>query len=208
MRGICLLLFTLFLGVEGFVQQAVGQANSKDSVAVDRLSPKVTGYVGAYFELANTGGDVAPSFGIEGNLLFLQHYHIGVYAANQNSNYRKTVIFPNEFQLKYGHAGLVAGYRTHRLKLLDYTGMVRLGFGEMFWENVETFENIYESNFTVINPMVGTEVNLGRFLKVNLGLGYRFFTGIDLPELSNSDLNSFTFTGTLKAGWFGNRKKR
>ncbi len=51
-------------------------------------------------------------------------------------------------------------------------------------------------------PQLNLEVNVNTFLRLNFGGGYRFIWGVDIPELSNSDLSQFLGQVTIKFGAF------
>jgi hypothetical protein len=51
-------------------------------------------------------------------------------------------------------------------------------------------------------PQLNFEVNVTPYMRLNFGGGYRFIWGVDIPELSNSDLSQFLGQVTLKLGAF------
>lgn len=59
-----------------------------------------------------------------------------------------------------------------------------------------------DDTFWVIEPGVNLLVNVTRFFRTGLGVGYRVVTGVDLERLEDSDLSGFAATLTLKFGSF------
>lgn len=58
-----------------------------------------------------------------------------------------------------------------------------------------------KENVTVIEPSVGLEVNVFRFMRIGLEGGYRFVTGVDQFGLSDQDLSSPVVGLRFKFGW-------
>lgn len=58
-----------------------------------------------------------------------------------------------------------------------------------------------KENVTVIEPSIGIEVNVFRFMRVGLEGGYRFVTGVNRFGLNDSDLSSPVVGLRFKFGW-------
>jgi len=56
--------------------------------------------------------------------------------------------------------------------------------------------------FFIYEPAVSVEVNLTRFLRTGLGLGYRFAFKGDMDRVSAKDFSAFTFNWNIKFGSF------
>ncbi len=56
--------------------------------------------------------------------------------------------------------------------------------------------------FFIYEPAVNVEVNLTKFLRMGLGIGYRFAFKGDMDRVSARDFSSFTFNWNIKAGSF------
>ena len=49
---------------------------------------------------------------------------------------------------------------------------------------------------------MAVEINLQKFIKLNLSAGYRFVSDVTFRNISEKDLKGFTFTAGLKIGLF------
>jgi len=57
-------------------------------------------------------------------------------------------------------------------------------------------------NFIVIEPSVGLSINLAEPVKLNFSVSYRIVSGVDLNDLSDSDLSGFSLNGSMIFGKF------
>ena len=56
--------------------------------------------------------------------------------------------------------------------------------------------------FFVLEPAVNIEINITSFLRIHLGAGYRFISGIEKYNFTNSDFSGPSGNFTLKFGMF------
>ena len=56
--------------------------------------------------------------------------------------------------------------------------------------------------FIIYEPGINLEVNITNFLRMGLGIGYRFAFGGDMDRVSPSDLSDLTFNWNIKFGSF------
>ena len=62
-------------------------------------------------------------------------------------------------------------------------------------------EDVGSDRLLVIQPSVGAEVNIARWFRLGLDAGYRFYSGVNLNGISNSDLAGPTLGIRMKFGW-------
>ena len=83
-----------------------------------------------------------------------------------------------------------------------------IGTGEIELDLKDSYENdqiIIPSGdawFAYLEPGVAVEINLQKFIKLNLSAGYRFVSDVTFRNISEKDLKGFTFTTGLKIGLF------
>ena len=63
-------------------------------------------------------------------------------------------------------------------------------------------ELMNKNGFSVIEPTLGVDINIGQHFVTSLGVGYRFVTGIKSNGLENEDVGGPTASLTLKFGIF------
>jgi len=123
---------------------------------------------------------------------------------------------------RFGHGGFWLGYIHNPNKAMNFGASTRLGWGsysitdkrypdeEYKWENYD-IDNVF-----VVTPQLDFNMNLLKWMRLNVGLGYRWVTGVDKtyvyddPEkgmvekayYDKNALNSVTGSVTLEFGWF------
>lgn len=161
------------------------------------------GYVAAAYENAPVASDRTSSFGVQAGLIFRKHFQIGFYGLNFSSNeFRKSLIFPNTFQMNYKHAGFLLGYRTDLDKNYQFNFESKVGFGEVKWDQVETGYHFLADKFQMTHLQIGADYLLTKHLAVNAFAGYRWMYGLDITGLTNEEFSGWYYGLALKAGLF------
>lgn len=115
-------------------------------------------------------------------------------------------------RLVFGYGGLELGAILHSDRVVHFTFTTLIGGGALhyqrddfwrsddwddFWDTVKNNDVVF-----VIEPEAGVELNVASYMRVNLGVSYRFVTGVDISSLTSSDLDGLTGTLTFKFGAF------
>lgn len=111
----------------------------------------------------------------------------------------------------FGYGGLEFEYLINSNRLLHFTVMTLIGAGGFsvyrrdYIGSVENRTNhLYSAACFVFEPAGNIEVNILRWLHLQLGVGYRFVTGIDAivgnTHYTNSSASGFFGQGTIKFG--------
>jgi hypothetical protein len=85
---------------------------------------------------------------------------------------------------------------------------LEFGAGEIELDLKDSYENVQisipsgDAWFAYLEPGVAVEINLQKFIKLNLSAGYRLVSDVTFRNISESDLKGFTFTTGLKIGLF------
>lgn len=180
------------------------QAQSSDSLHVKKKRlVGVKGYVGGVYERAPVGSEQTNSFGWQAAVILKNHIELGAYGQSFTSNsYRKQLIFPNNFQMNYKHAGFILGYRTSLENSFDFSLATKVGFGEVKWTQVETGSPFLADEFSLIQVQGGVDFLLDDLVALNAFVGYRWMKQLEITGLSNSDINGFFFGLAVKVGKF------
>lgn len=114
--------------------------------------------------------------------------------------------------LSLGYGGIVLEYIGMSDRVFHYGVQTMIGWGGASYytprtgnqfNNPRTFiEPNASSGIFVVEPTVYAELNVLKWLRLNLGGGYRFVSGVDMPGLSNADLSNYSITLQLKFGTF------
>ena len=81
------------------------------------------------------------------------------------------------------------------------TGEIELDLKDSY-ENQQVLIPSEDAWFANLEPGVALEINLWKYLKLNLAAGYRFVSDVTFRNLSQRDLMGFTYSAALKIGIF------
>jgi hypothetical protein len=179
---------------------------------------KVSGFIAPIMEYSAMGDDFAFFMGGGGAILFNQAFFFGAYGEGLTTPYEKEIVINPLYswkttqRIEWGHGGLWLGYIHHSQAPIHAGISTRIGWGAInLWE--EDFKDDFSSDWTdhvfVAIPQIEVEFNFFRWFKANVGVGYRFVTGIDKTyywsdELiyDKMDFNKPQATMTLMFGFF------
>lgn len=199
-KTVCLfILFSLFTGIIALYAQ--------EDTTQYLISGKTefSGFGGPIAEFSSVNNEFAFFMGGGGALLINQTFFIGGYGEGiVTSHYRddlETIVNMDHPKISFEHGGFWLGYIYQHQKVIHGGLSAKLGWGEI---SLEGDEHIYnpglDYDFTdhtfIILPQIEMEINLTSWFKINLGLGYRFITGVDAEYLdSNNNPVHFYDTG-------------
>jgi hypothetical protein len=105
--------------------------------------------------------------------------------------------------MEFDHRGLWLGYIFMPKRKIHFNTNLQVGKGELAIYD-DPSDDWYEDDFIfVLTPSIEAEFNLAKFLRVGIGVNYRF--AMDVNELNGYSDNDFSDFGTyfsLKFGWF------
>lgn len=99
-------------------------------------------------------------------------------------------------RIEMGYGGLELEYIGLSDRVIHYSVYVLIGGGGV------SHRTPISDSFFVLEPAVNVEVNLVSWFRLNGGVGYRYVSGVNSPELTNSDLSAFAGSLTFKFGSF------
>lgn len=108
--------------------------------------------------------------------------------------------------LNFGYGGLIMEYYFNPMKLIHYSVSLLVGGGGISYREGLFMEHSSRDNnpdaFFVLEPSVSGELNVAKFMKIGLGAGYRWTTGVNMVGIKNSDLSNFSVNLAFKFGKF------
>jgi len=130
-----------------------------------------------------------------GAALINKTYFIGGFGMNGNINTIAETDAIKSVDLNYG--GFWFGYIYNKDMLIHPTASLKLGWGSATVKRDGISDNIF-----ALVPQVGAELNVFKWAKVELGLGYQLISGINLINVSASQFRKLQIGLELKFGWF------
>ncbi len=196
----CLVLFA-FLGLNGFAQETreaetlLGgklAINAQDFGFVIAPSYGLTQFDRAYASLLNVRAGVG----------FRDVFTAGGFASFSLNEVRPQSENISDIYMDYRVFGGFLEYTLFPKKLFHVSFPLYIGYGEVEMDNYRGDLGLGEANFFQIEPSVVLEVNLHKYVRFNLGGGYRFIGPLNYRNFDESDISGPTGYVGLKFGLF------
>ena len=159
-------------------------------------------FVAPAFGLTQMDGSSASLFNLRGGLNVKDAISVGAYfstSINQIVPESETV---QDIYMDYWTVGGFAEYTVLSKKLVHLTFPLYVGYGEVQMDNENGDAALGESNFFQIEPSALLEVNLHKYIRLNVGAGYRIVGDMTYRNFDQSDLSGLTGYFGLKFGLF------
>jgi hypothetical protein len=214
-----LLILNVFTGLNHL--NAQGEGDSTKYLFSEKTV--FTGFGSPFVEFSSVNNQFAVCFGAGGAMMINQTLFLGGYFEGIMTNhYRadlKTIVDDENPKISFEHGGIWMGY-IYKHKNAIHGGLsMKLGWGEIELVDGEGGNPGSDYDYTdrIFNfqPQAELELNLTKWFKVNVGLGYRIVTGInatypdDRGNMVNfydkGDFNSPVGTVTLIFGGQGKK---
>jgi hypothetical protein len=193
----------------------------------------ISGFAAALMEFSGFDGDFGFSMGGGAAMLVDQRFFIGGYGLGLTTQHQQNLTKVNPYDYdenitykglytRFGHGGFWLGYIHQPYKPINFGINTKLGWGavSMTQKTQKDASNrwiyVMNDNVFVITPELDVNLNLLTWMRMSLGLGYRFVTGVndtydywnENDELVQADyfsknaLNSVTGSITFAFGFF------
>lgn len=194
-------------------------------------NPKVmlSGFGGILSETSILKKNISESLGACGAFMINNYFFIGGYGLSVVTNHTvRDLIIPDEYlkdgrpmyyygkplRINFSHAGIwLGGVFFHEKK-------VHLGLSSKFgWGNIHLTDSVnnsyidnvdYRLDYTndkifVITPQIELDIKITSWLKFNMGIGYRFVTGIDFERYNAYKFNAPQISFGIYFGGFSDK---
>lgn len=175
----------------------------------------VRGFAGIHFDTARLNGQFTGMLGGTAAMSLNRKINIGITGQWLVNDVRTRNLSSEGRDLFYdvGYGGLLIEPTFFSGKKVHFTVPVVFGGGvieeyryltpsAINGDSFDDTEYYHRDYFFVIEPGLAAELNLTRFLRLNLTGAYRLAPGLNLPNSADSELNQFIFRAGLRAGWF------
>ena len=192
----------------------------------------VSGFGGIVLDFSSVNGDFGYSMGAEGAALFNKSVFIGLYGQalvnfpSYQLNSYSIVLDENVVKNKslvFYHGGFYTGFVFKPNNPIHFGISSKFGWGGV--SLLDDFDNYYNNpNYKypdidlvfVLTPELEVEMNITNWFKFNMGIGYRFVSGLDetytvksdngiiteVPYFESDEMNSLTFSMGFLFGWY------
>lgn len=170
---------------------------------------------GSSLSTENLGFFIAPVLGIttmDGSSASLLHVRGGLnmgdkisiggyFSTSINEIYPESESVQNVY-MDYWALGGFAEYTLLAKNVFHLTVPLFVGYGEVQMDNEIGEAGLGEANFLQIEPAAMLEVNLNKYIRFNLGAGYRIVGEMEYRNFNQSDISGLTGYVGFKLGLF------
>lgn len=183
---------TILLAVIGLLISAT-TFGQKDETLFNKL--KMTGaWGGSAWNFVQSGENYATLTGGYGGLEFGKNLFIGYGSLTTVGDFYLDNNPDDRYRMSYN--GLLLGYSPKAHKSLHLQTNLMLGGGNL--RNRETGDS---EGFLVVQPYLGVELNVVRWMRIGIGGGYRAVLDQDSPTVNSADLSNAFGEVRFKFGW-------
>jgi len=190
-----LMTIVLTLALSFSFTSIMAQEEMKTLFGGDDRNVSVSGFGGIINEFSAVDGDFAFLMGGGGALLFNQKFFFGAYGMGLTTRHIRNFtrydynlernIYSPDLYTRFGHGGFWLGYIHNSRKVIHWGANAKIGWGSVTLNDLKYPGNDYQwekyasDNVFVVTPQIDMGVNLLKWMRVNVGLGYRVVTGLD-----------------------------
>lgn len=150
------------------------------------------------YGLTQMDGSSTSLFNLRGGVTLGDQFALG---ASWHTSVNEIMPQPNVY-MDYWMAGGFMEYTLFAKKLIHFTFPLFIGYGEVEMDDERGNPGLGEANFFQIEPSASLEINLHRYMRLNIGTGYRFVGPMNYRNFDQSDISGLTGYLGLKFGLF------
>ncbi|MCU0320439.1 MAG: hypothetical protein MUE88_10250 [Flavobacteriales bacterium] len=183
--------------------------------AQDTTTPKTLLGNGAALSTDDLGFSIAPAYGItsmDGRSASLFQLRAGVgikdkltlggyFNTSLNEIRPQSEVLPNIY-MDYWSVGGYMEYTLLSDRVVHLTFPLMVGFGEVEMDNEPDNLELGEANFLVVEPAALMELNLTKYVRFNLGAGYRLVGDMAYRNFTQAEISGLTGYIGLRVGLF------
>lgn len=204
-------IFAFFLLVFATISSALGQENAQPETLFKKGNGWKPGFfVAPQFQLGSIDNSTLALPGVRAGVQLGQGLAIGGSFSRSVGEMRPASEISDQLYMDMQLGGLLLEFTTAPNKLVHFTFPLVIGAGEVEMDTRERFEyltgmddnNFGEEHFFFIEPSAQLEINLHKYVRLNLGASYRFVNNASYRGLDHADLSGFNAVFGIKAGMF------
>ena len=134
--------------------------------------------------------------------LSLGLFNFGVFRNRNQSAYKKTLIFPNQFNLDYIYGGVFLGVKVFQSAHFEAQVQGNYGKGDMTWTQDGESDVFFRDEFELIHPSVKISYLPFKFMNVYVQGGIRIMRELELSGVQNEDFSGLCFGLGLSIGLY------
>lgn len=181
--------------------QGQGQIEDFDNDPYETVFSKNTRVrptLGILFDVASVSDMQVTSSGMEIGTIINRKFDLGLYGLGSFNN---PSFYDDDMEhvLSLFYVGPSMAYHFFPERAVHISAGLKYGWGLM---SVKRGNWWPDWNITVINPSLNVEMNLSKWSRFNIGLGYKTFANVENPFIERSEFSNLNLSTSLRFGWF------
>ncbi len=184
------------------------QINEEPKTIFRNGKPHIGYFVSPFVQSGKIAGSTAVLPGVGAGVIFNNQFSLGVsykFIATENTPVGEvdTRLYLDQF-----YAGIKAEYSIFPAKVIHLNFQLEAGMGHTELDLKDSYEfdhvgfPISGASFGYVEPGLALEINLWKYLKLDIGAGYRYITDVIFRSVTAKDLRGASFAAGLKVGLF------
>jgi hypothetical protein len=197
----------LIIILSAIVLNITAQTNEEAKTIFGNGKPHIGYFINPSCQFGKFAGTNAVIPGIGAGIILNNKYSLNIlYKLTVTENTPAGEV--NQLYLHGQWFGLKAEYSFKPEGKVHLNFPLEIGTGEIELDLKDSYENDRisipsgEAWFAYLEPGVAVEINLQKYIKLNISAGYKFISDVTFRNISEKDLKGFTFTTGLKIGLF------
>jgi len=158
----------------------------------------ITGFGGPFMSFTTFNGEFAHMMGGGGAALINDSFFFGGFGYGMTTKSKSDKGEYLVSEITFGNGGFWLGYIVKGYKVFHPVISIQSGWGAVTFQE-ESVEKDTDGVF-VLTPTIECEANITKFLRLGLGVNYRWIYGIELNDYTDSD---FSAAGVFLSFKFG-----
>ena len=200
MKNLSIILFC-FLAIQVAAQQTEGP-----KTLFGNGKPHLGYFVSPSCQFGEIAGSTAVLPGIGAGIVLNNKISLGInykFIVTENTPVGET---DENLYLDQLYGGVRCEYSLFPEKLAHFNFQLEGGIGHTELDLKDSYETgnipLNDASYAYLEPGAALEINLWKYLKFDLGAGYRFVSSIKFNELTENDFKGLTYSLGLKIGIF------
>ncbi len=161
------------------------------------------GFGGPVWKVTRINGEAAFISGGRGGWIINHTFVIGGGGYSTMMDVNTGIIDEDKnLYLRMEYSGLELEYIHRSNRVVHWTVLALIGGGHLEIREHDPDQTFAKDNFFVVDANVNAEINVLKWMRVNVGAGHRFAFGVDVASLSDGDIGGLEAQVTVKFGAF------
>ena len=197
----------LFLSFFAIAMTSLAQTKEEAKTFFGNGNPEIGYFISPSFQVGNIAGSTAILTGLGAGIVFNRNIYLGMnykFIASENTPEGEP---DSRLYLDQRYYGLKFEYAIQPGKVVHVNFPIELGAGETELDLKDSYEKeglvpTDDAWFVYLEPGVALEINLYKYIKLNIAGGYRLVSNVSFRNLTEKNLTGITCSAGLKVGIF------